>query len=138
MCHVTQDNSKTSSVQKNVFGCKLRQKSPLRSGIIFLSTKVVDRHGSDSPLHFDTRNIWQIREGKMKCQRSAFASLSHARALAAYLPRQDHVCITTDELFRFHKNEFVEMLCTLDSTGNPRCSRNVQPYLIILWLAFSA
>ena len=38
-----------------------------------------------------------------------------ARALAAGLPRQDHVWITTDQLVLFHKNEFDEMLCQLDS-----------------------
>ena len=49
-----------------------------------------------------------------------FASRSPARALAAGLPRQDHVYITTDELFRLHNNEFDEMPCKLDSTENPR------------------
>jgi len=43
-----------------------------------------------------------------KCQRLAFASRSHARALAACLPHQNHVYITTDELFRFHKMKFDE------------------------------
>jgi len=42
------------------------------------------------------------------------ASRSHARALAAGLPRQDHVWITTEQLVRFHKIEFDEMLCKLD------------------------
>jgi len=45
---------------------------------------------------------------------------SHTRALAAGLPRQDHVYITTDELFRFHNDEFDEMPCKLDSTENLR------------------
>jgi len=52
--------------------------------------------------------------------RLAFASRRHARALAACLPRQDHVYITTDESFRFHNNEFDEMSCTLYSTENPK------------------
>jgi len=30
----------------------------------------------------------------------------HARALAACLPRQDHVYSTTDKSFRFHNNKF--------------------------------
>ena len=57
--------------------------------------------------------------GKIECQRSAFASRSHARALGACLRRQDDVCITTDELVYFHKNEFDEMTCELESTENP-------------------
>jgi len=52
--------------------------------------------------------------------RSAFASRSPARTLAAGLPRQGHVCTTTDGLFRFHNHEFDEMPCKLDSTKNPR------------------
>jgi len=50
--------------------------------------------------------------------RSAFASRRHARALAAGLPRQDHVYITTDNFFRFHNDEFDEISCKLDSTEN--------------------
>ena len=45
-----------------------------------------------------------------------FASRSHARALAAGLPGQDHIWITTNSLFRFHNNEFDEMPCKLKST----------------------
>jgi len=35
--------------------------------------------------------------------------------MAAGLSRQDHVLITTEQLVRFHKNEFDGMLCKLDS-----------------------
>jgi len=50
------------------------------------------------------------------------ATLEHgsARALAAGLPRQNHVYIATDESLCFHTNVFDEMLCKLDSTENPR------------------
>ena len=44
--------------------------------------------------------------------------LSPARALAACLPRQDHVYSTTAESFRFHNKNFDEMRCKLDSTEN--------------------
>jgi len=44
----------------------------------------------------------------------------HARALAAGLPRQNHVYITTEQLIRFHKNELDEMLFRLDSTQYAR------------------
>jgi len=50
----------------------------------------------------------------------AFAFRSPARALAAGLPRQDHVYKTTDESFRFHNKNFHEIRCKLDSTENPR------------------
>jgi len=49
-----------------------------------------------------------------------FAFHSLARALAAYLPRQDHIYSTTDESFRIHNKDFDEMRCKLDSTENPR------------------
>jgi len=52
--------------------------------------------------------------------RLAFASRRYARALAECVPRQDHVYITTDESFRFHKNEFDHPPCQLDSTENPK------------------
>jgi len=44
----------------------------------------------------------------------AFASCSHVRALAAGLPRADHVLITTNQLVRFRQNDFDE----LDSTDS--------------------
>jgi hypothetical protein len=50
------------------------------------------------------------RPGKIKCQRSAFAS-RNGRAVAAGLPRRDHVWITTDNLFRFHTDESDELPC---------------------------
>ena len=57
-------------------------------------------------------------------QRLAFAFRSPARALAAALPRQDHVYQTTDESFRFHNKKFDEIRCKLDSTENPRSFEN--------------
>ena len=57
---------------------------------------------------------------QIECKCSALAPCSHAPTLAACLPRQDHVCVTTDELVRFHKNECDAMPCKLDSTENPR------------------
>jgi len=49
--------------------------------------------------------------------RSAFAFRGHAWALAACLP-QDHIYITTDEVFRFQNNKFDEMPCKLKSVWN--------------------
>jgi len=42
-------------------------------------------------------------------QRLAFASRRHAGALAAGVPLQDHVYITTDKSFRFYHKKFDEM-----------------------------
>jgi len=53
-----------------------------------------------------------------KSQRSVLASCSHARVLASCLLRVDHVCITVDQVFRIHNNEFDEMPYKLDSTEN--------------------
>jgi len=61
--------------------------------------------------------------------RSALASRRHARALAAGLPRRNHVYIITNESFRFHNNELAEIRCKLDSTENPRLLRNTQLHL---------
>ena len=59
----------------------------------------------------------------IKCYCSAFASRNPARALAAALPRQDHVSITTDHFVHFHKDEFDEMLCKPDSNEYARSFR---------------
>jgi hypothetical protein len=53
-------------------------------------------------------------------QRSVFASRRHARALVACLPHQNHVYITTNEVFCFHNDKFDEMPCKLDPTENLR------------------
>ena len=47
-----------------------------------------------------------------------FASRSHARAIATGFSRTDHVWIPIEHLVHFHKNEFDETLCKLDSTEN--------------------
>jgi hypothetical protein len=61
-----------------------------------------------------------------------FASRSPVQALAAGLPRQDHVYITTNGLLRFHNDEFDEMPCKLNSTENPfSFEKNIQSYLNI-------
>jgi len=51
--------------------------------------------------------------------------------MAAGLPRQDHVWITTNHFVRFHKDEFDEMLGKLDSTEFAR-SIEQNPILPIL------
>jgi len=48
------------------------------------------------------------------------------QALAAGVPRQEHVYITTNELFRLPQNQFDEMPFKLDSTENPRSSKKYQ------------
>jgi len=105
------------------------RKSPQRSGALFSSTQKVHRPGSQSPLHFDIRNIQQIRSEICFFQRSAFASRRHARALAADLPRQDHFYITTDELFRFRNDDFDEMLICWILLRIRIRSRNNHPHL---------
>jgi len=45
---------------KNVFGCRIRRKSALRSRILFASTELMHRPRSDS-LHFDIENTYHIR-----------------------------------------------------------------------------
>jgi len=66
--------------------------------------------------------------GNVKCQRSAFASRSPPRVLAARFPHIDHVWITTNQLIRFHQNEFDEIPCKLAFIENLLRLRNTQPY----------
>jgi len=49
---------------KNVFGRKICQNLPMRSGILFTSIEVVHRPKSKSLLHFCIRNLWQIHTEK--------------------------------------------------------------------------
>ena len=53
-----------------------------------------------------------------------------AGALAAGLPRQDHLYTITHESFRFHNKNFDEMRCKLDSTEN---LRSFKKYLTPHW-----
>jgi hypothetical protein len=48
------------------------------------------------------------------------AAIMHAQALAAGLPRKDHVWITTQQLIRFQTRELDEMLYKLDSAKYER------------------
>jgi len=58
----------------------------------------------------------------IKPEKLYFASTSgsQAKAKASGLPPQDHFWITTKPLVRFHKKEFDEMLCKLDSAKYAR------------------
>jgi len=81
--------------------------------------------------------------GKMISQRLAFASRRYARMLAACLPHQGHVVITTDpgQLIRFHNIKFNEMPCKPDSTENLHWFEKYRTVPIPPWsqkLAFSA
>jgi len=68
----------------------------------------------------------------------AFAFRRHAFALAAGLPRQDHVYRTTDGSFRLHNKKFDEMRCKVDSTENERLFENYpNPLQIALTYAYT-
>jgi len=49
---------------ENVFGCRIRRKSALRSRIFFASTEVLHTLRSDFPLYFDIKDTYQIRTEK--------------------------------------------------------------------------
>jgi len=70
---------------KNMFGRKIRRKSALRSGILFASPELMHRVRSNSSLHFDNENIYQIRTEKWNA--SARRLLS-----ATLLERWPQVC----------------------------------------------
>ena len=91
----------------------------LHSGSLYANTQKVHRPICQSTLHFDVRNILQICL-TIDFYHSALAYHRNARALAAGLPCQDHVYITTDESLRVHNHTFNEMPCKVDSNENPR------------------
>jgi len=105
---------------KNVFGRRIRWKPALHSRIFLANTEVMHRPRSDSSLHFDIKNTYQLDDscGKIKCQRSVFAPV---------LERWPQVCRVkmTFKLLRtnwfFSTNEFDEMLCKLEFT---KCARS--------------
>jgi hypothetical protein len=49
---------------ESVFGRRIRRKLALRGCIPFASTEVMHTPRSDFPLHFDFKNIYQIRTEK--------------------------------------------------------------------------
>jgi len=59
----------------------------------------------------------------------AFASRSHARALVAGLPRQDHVLITTEQLVRFHKTNSMKCFVNWTPLNTHMHFNKPQPYL---------
>ena len=93
----------TNSAAKHV--CKLEVATTQWHS--FASTELMQRPRSDSPLHFDIKNIYQIRTEKS----NASARCLLPATLLENLPSQDHVWITTVQWVLFHKNKFDEMLC---------------------------
>ena len=93
--------------------CRGHTAQPPGCCLLFARPKVV--HGPRSDLlYILTLGTYSKIARENISQRSAFASRSHARALAAGLPRQDH----TDPFVRFHKQKFNEMPCRVDPTQN--------------------
>jgi len=68
---------------------------------------------------FRTYSKFEFRGKKMLALSVCFPQ-SCARALAAGLPRQDHVWMTTKQSVRFHNNKFDGKPCELDSTEYAR------------------
>jgi len=75
---------------KNVFGRRICRKSALCSRILFPSTEVMCRPCSDFPLHFDIKNIYQIRTEKENAGLIQVVYGSHSR-LAADLTLDKHL-----------------------------------------------
>jgi len=67
--------------------------------------------------------------GEKKIQRSAFGFRRSARALAAGLPRQNHVYITTDESFLFTTKNSIKYVVNWIPLRFRVRSRNTQPHL---------
>jgi len=71
-------------------------------------------------LYILVSRTYDIFVRKNKLEMLALGVCRYARALAAGLPRIDHVWTTTDQVVRFYKNKFDEMRFKLDFTENPR------------------
>jgi len=80
----------------------------------------VHRPRSNFHLHFGIKYTHQIRTEKHNARAWRLLPASPPQALAARYLHEDHVWITTDELFRSHKNEFNETPCKLVFFENPR------------------
>jgi len=114
---------------KNVFRRRKNRILPLRCGSPNASTEVVHRLRSWSPLHFDIRNIWQIRSENL---------FSSARRLlcAALLERWPQVCRVKIRWTKIPTNRLVSktkisMKCVVNWIPLRIClfSRNTQPHL---------
>jgi len=85
---------------------------------VHASTQKVHRPRCQSNLHLNIGNIQQIHlENSFSSAQRCFPP--PCSSAAACLRYQDHVYITTNELFRFHNDELDKMPCKLDSTENP-------------------
>ena len=113
-------------LRRNTF---FNRKSPLRIGSPNANNKVVHRPRSQSPLTCCIKEHVANSLGKKFPSAQRLLSASPARALAAGLPRQDHVYKTTNESFCFHNKNSNKMRCKLDSTENGVRLRNAQPHL---------
>ena len=72
----------------------------------FASSKFMYGPRSQSFLHFDDVNA--NLHGNIKYYCFAFASRRNARVLAEGLPHQNHIQITINQFFCFHKNKLME------------------------------
>jgi len=114
---------------QNVFDRKICRNWSRRSGIFFVSTKVVRRPSSNYPLHFDIGNISHTRtqtlhtSARYLLSTDMFSSSAYRRFTASRSR-----LITTDNWSHF---KFEEMPCKLDSSQNLRW-RNTQPLSLFI------
>ena len=107
--------------KKMCFACRKNRHLTLRSGSLFAKLEPKLCTNLDLSLFYMILILGIANSlGKRISQSSAFAFRSPARALAAGLPRQDHVYKSADASFRFHNKNFDEMRCKLDCTENLR------------------
>jgi len=104
------------------------RKSPLRSGSLFASTYQMHRP------RFNILYILILGKYSKFCRKDIFLALSNcfrkrAQALAAGLPRQNHVYITADESFRVTIKNSMKCLVNWNSLRICVRSRNTQAYL---------
>jgi len=109
-----------STAFKNMFGCEIRRKSPLRSEILFASSEVMRRPRSDSLLHLENIAICTQKHNS-SIRRLLPAAMSERWPQVCRIETTFGLLLNTiEQLGCFHKNEVDEMLCTLDSTEYAR------------------
>ena len=114
---------------QNVIGRKICRNLPMRRGILFVRTAVVRRPPSDSHLHFDITNIWQICTQKQ----NASAWRLHPADMFECCPKVCHIKITFTSLltncFVSTTPNSIKSLVNWILLGICVRSKNTQPHL---------
>jgi len=111
---------------QNMFGRRIRWKSAQRSRILFASTAVM--HTPDPAILYISilRTYTTFRKNQMLALSVCFPQPCSSNGQS--LPRQDHVWTTTEQLVRFHTDEFDDMFVNWIPANLHVRSNQTHPY----------